>query len=518
MRFPRKRGSTSVMISIFIPDNSVTTGAGVTGLTNASANLTIEYRRELDAAVTSYSGANIEAQTTIGTYQAPSSSSKIRFKETPISGTYELQFHDSAPAFGAGDVSQSIQINIREATTTALKIGPNGVLIPLVPWDYQDGVRMGLTALPNQPAGANGGLPLGDASGRVDVIKVAGTTQTASDLGATLATVAGYIDTEIGTLLARLGAFTGSGVNTVLGMFKALLSRTASTPSDVGGTFDPATDSVEALRDRGDAAWADSGTPPSAAAIATQVRTELGVELGRIDVGIGTRATQVSVDDLPTNAELAASQAAADDATLAAIGTGGAALTSVPWNPAWDTEVQSEVQDAIEVNHLDHLLAVTYDPASKPGVVDALLNELVESDAGVARYTANALEQAPGGSAPTVAAIADAVLEELIADHSGVAGSLAAAIHPDGIRKNQAFDYFDFQMVSGGTGVPGLTVTAQRRIDGSAFSACANAVTEIAYGWYTINLAASDLNGDRISLRFSALGADDRDITFKTSP
>jgi hypothetical protein len=57
------------------------------------------------------------------------------------------------------------------------------------------------------------------------------------------------------TILNRLGAFTGSGVNTVLGFFKGLLSKTASTPSDVGGTFDPATDSTEAVRDRGDSAW-----------------------------------------------------------------------------------------------------------------------------------------------------------------------------------------------------------------------------------------------------------------------
>jgi hypothetical protein len=79
------------------------------------------------------------------------------------------------------------------------------------------------------------------------------------------------------------------------------------------------------------------------------------------------------------------------------IGVAGAGLTAIPWNAAWDAEVQSEVQDAIEVNHLDHLLAADYDPASKPGVATALLNELVESDAGVSRYTANALEQAPSG-------------------------------------------------------------------------------------------------------------------------
>lgn len=57
------------------------------------------------------------------------------------------------------------------------------------------------------------------------------------------------------TILSRIGSFTGSGVNTILGFFKALMSKTASTPSDVGGTFSAATDSTEAIRDRGDAAW-----------------------------------------------------------------------------------------------------------------------------------------------------------------------------------------------------------------------------------------------------------------------
>jgi Fe-S cluster assembly iron-binding protein IscA len=61
---------------------------------------------------------------------------------------------------------------------------------------------------------------------------------------------------EPGTsLLARLGAFTGTGVNTVLGFLKALASKAASTPSDIGGTFSAAADALEAIRDRGDAAW-----------------------------------------------------------------------------------------------------------------------------------------------------------------------------------------------------------------------------------------------------------------------
>jgi hypothetical protein len=70
----------------------------------------------------------------------------------------------------------------------------------------------------------------------------------------------------------------------------------------------------------------------------------------------------------------------------------------IPWNAAWDAEVQSEVQDAIEANHLDHLLAVTYDPAAKPGVSDALFNELVQNNgSGVSQFTTTALELAPSG-------------------------------------------------------------------------------------------------------------------------
>jgi len=60
-------------------------------------------------------------------------------------------------------------------------------------------------------------------------------------------------------------------------------------------------------------------------------------------------------------------------------------------------QVESEVNDALVALHLDHLLATDYDPASKPGVATALLNELVENDGGVSRFTTNALEQGPGG-------------------------------------------------------------------------------------------------------------------------
>ncbi|HEU4854955.1 MAG TPA: hypothetical protein VFS89_06660 [Nitrosospira sp.] len=111
-------------------------------------------------------------------------------------------------------------------------------------------------------------------------------------------------------------------------------------------------------------------------------------------------------------------------AGLLDIGT-GTGLTAVPWNAAWDAEVQSEVQDAIEANHLDHLLAADYDPTSKPGVATALLNELIGDNAGVSQFTVNALENAPSGTGASAASIVAAMFNTDTGETSAsaVAGS-----------------------------------------------------------------------------------------------
>lgn len=188
------------MVRIFIPDNSATSGAGLTGLSSASTNLTIAYSRALDSSSTTYTGANIEAQTTVGTFQAPSSSSKIRFKAvdaTAFPGLYELQFHDSSTSFGSADASDSITINIYEATTTALHIGPNMALIPLVPWNPQDGVRMGLTGLANAVPGASGGLFIAGTNAATTVTTAFTTTFTGSLTGS-VASVTGAVGSVTG--------------------------------------------------------------------------------------------------------------------------------------------------------------------------------------------------------------------------------------------------------------------------------------------------------------------------------
>jgi uncharacterized protein YeeX (DUF496 family) len=90
-----------------------------------------------------------------------------------------------------------------------------------------------------------------------------------------------------------------------------------------------------------------------------------------------------------------------------------------------------------------------------------------------------------------------------------------------GIKKNTALTAFPFLMVldsDGKTPATGLTVAAQRMIDGVGFSPATNVPTEKSNGWYLIDLSAADLNGNTIVLRFSATGARTRELVIVTEP
>lgn len=105
---------------------------------------------------------------------------------------------------------------------------------------------------------------------------------------------------------------------------------------------------------------------------------------GRLDVILDARASQTSVDDVPTNTELATALGTADDAVLAQV-----ALVKT---------------------------------------VTDKLDDTLEDDAGTFRFTASALEESPaGGTPPTVGEIADAVWDEATSGHS-TAGSTGKAL------------------------------------------------------------------------------------------
>lgn len=90
-----------------------------------------------------------------------------------------------------------------------------------------------------------------------------------------------------------------------------------------------------------------------------------------------------------------------------------------------------------------------------------------------------------------------------------------------GLTKNVAFTGFMFLMTDSGTHAPktglGAGVTGTVSIDGSAFGSLTNAVAEVSGGYYKVNLAAADLNGNSIALRFTAASSDDTDISIVTS-
>jgi hypothetical protein len=90
-----------------------------------------------------------------------------------------------------------------------------------------------------------------------------------------------------------------------------------------------------------------------------------------------------------------------------------------------------------------------------------------------------------------------------------------------GIKKNVALAAFPFEMTDLINHNPaiGLTVSVFRSIDGGAFAATATpTATEIGNGMYYIPLAAADLNGGNIALRFTAASADDLNVGLVTTP
>lgn len=98
-----------------------------------------------------------------------------------------------------------------------------------------------------------------DGSGNVNLAASQHVIADSATLAASQPNYAPATNADMQTVLGRIGAWTGTGNNTVLGAFRALGNKMAGlTPTDLtsgGGTFDNTEDSNEAIRDRGDVAW-----------------------------------------------------------------------------------------------------------------------------------------------------------------------------------------------------------------------------------------------------------------------
>lgn len=149
-------GTTSLMERVFIRDTATTSSiTGKTGLAYNTSSLTAYYIREGDSSATSISLVTA----TVGTYTSGG------FKEidsTHMPGQYELHIPNAALASGA----KSCTIQLRGATGMEETI----VEYELDAVNYQDSLRLGLTALPATASGTLGGvLTSGTGTGQLSV-------------------------------------------------------------------------------------------------------------------------------------------------------------------------------------------------------------------------------------------------------------------------------------------------------------------------------------------------------------
>ncbi len=275
----------------------------------------------------------------------------------------------------------------------------------------------------------------GLATSDIEVYKNGSTTQRSSDAGYT-------VSTDFDTITGIHAISIDTSDNTDAGFFAAgndyvvivsSVTIDSQTVSFVAGSF-----SIQNRFMRG----------TDSAALATDLATvDTNVDAILVDTGTTIPAQITGLNNLSAaqvNAEVdtAISDAAlATAANLATVDTNVDAIlvdtgTTIPaqitaLNDLSAADVNAEVDTALSDIHLDHLLATDYDPAAKPGTATALLNELVENDAGVSRFTANALEEGPTGA--SASAIADAVWDEALSGHTtaGSAGKALADIETD---------------------------------------------------------------------------------------
>ena len=123
-------------------------------------------------------------------------------------------------------------------------------------------------------------------------------------------------------------------------------------------------------------------------------------------------------------AQIAALNNLSSAQVVSALGSGTWA-TAIPWNSAWDAEVQSEVQDAIEVNNLDHLLKIAVDTNFATTVhLDSVIGNIADNGtAATFVRTTDSLEAIRDNQSSS----SGASLEDIIAGVQSVSGGIIAA-------------------------------------------------------------------------------------------
>lgn len=435
----------SVDVTTYFAMRLVATGADATALTISDFDLQYTRTREVPT-------AKVDAVALAATNTAHTDNRGIEVDATDQPGLYRFDWPDAAFATGTEVI---LSIKHTSCFTEHLRV-------TLVAYDFADGVRLGLTALPNAAAEAAGGLyTRGTGAGQINqpangmvdanVVRNAGTAITAAAgvqevkvaslaanaitatainadaftaakfaadvttelqsglaTAAALATVDDFLDTEIADIQARLPAALVSGrIDASVGAMAANVMTAAAAAADlttelqaglataaalttVDDFLDTEIAAIKAQTDLIPAAPAAVGDIPTAAIVADAVWDEAiaghlgagstGLALNsagaagdpwstalpgaygagtagkiigdNINATVSSRATQTSVDDVPTNAELATALGTADDAVLAQVALVKAQTDLIPSDPA-DASVIAGRFDTLDTSVAD---------------------------------------------------------------------------------------------------------------------------------------------------------------------
>lgn len=177
-----------------------------------------------------------------------------------------------------------------------------------------------------------------------------------------------------GNVVGSVGSVAGDVSGNVSGSVGSVSGNVSGSVNSVVGDVGVSSTSINAIADQvwdeaisGHAGAGSTGETLSNAAAssldAAGVRAAVGLASANLDTQLG--AIQSTANSIEGDTQV--------------IGAAGAGLSAVPWNAAWDDEVQSEVQDAIVANGLDHLVAASV--AGTDIVDNSIIAKLVSKSA-----------------------------------------------------------------------------------------------------------------------------------------
>jgi phage FluMu protein gp41 len=258
-------GTTDRSIFVWIADPAATDGGGKTAI--AHTDLTVSYSRmetDNDATVTDVT-SSLNALTNLT--DAHNDWGWKEISATLAPGLYRLDLADAV--FASGAWYAVVQVTL---TTSLASPTPKG--FRLVSRNDLDGVRLGLTALPNAAPDAAGGLPISDAGGL--------------DLDAQVGTKINDILTDT----AEIGA-AGAGLTNI-----NLPNQTMDIVGNITGNLSGSVGSVTGLT-AADVAAIKVITDALTAAAAAKLALSAGqIITGTIDTTVAPSTTEFEADDI----------------------------------------------------------------------------------------------------------------------------------------------------------------------------------------------------------------------------